>query len=341
MNVIETIKNTKPKQVLKIGGLIIVAIVILAFVINLLGASFGSLSIGKGGVSLPSADFGYGIASREAGFDESVATQGVSGGIIRPPIPSPGTVGSDAEEFEVTEYHSSIETRNLTEVCDAITDLKALPYVIFESADENDKNCDYTFKVEIASAPEILAVIENLDPKELTERIYTIKRTLEDIESEEDVLLRKKVSIEETLRASIRAYDDITALATRTENAEALASIIESRVKMIERLTQEIIAINERLDRLARAKEEQMDRLQYTYFYVSVFESKFVDFEALGDSWKAAIQDFVRDVNKTVQDVTVGLAALLIGLAKYALYLLILLFAVKYGWRIGVAIWRK
>jgi len=341
VNIIEILRNADPKRALKIVGLAVAAIILLAFVITLLSSTFGVSFLEEGSISSLSPDTGYGITSREAGLDESVSTQGISGGTIRPPVPSPGTVGSDAEEFEVTEYHSTIETRKLDEMCNAITNLKPLEYVIFESANENDKNCNYTFKVEIARAPEILAVLENLDPKELTERVYTIKRILEDIESEESVLKRKKASIEETLRTSIDAYDDITALATRTEDAQALASIIESRIKIIERLTQEIISINEKLDRLARTKTEQLDRLEYTFFYVSVYENKFVDFESLAVSWKTAIQKFVRDLSSTLQDVTVGLAALLILLAKYALYLFVLLFVVKYGWRIGVAIWRK
>src|SRR3989339_566326 len=122
--------------------------------------------------------------------------------------------------------------------------LKPREDVIFENASEYEKNCNYSFKVKRDSVKEILSIIESLDPKELNENTYTIKR-------------------------------------------------------------------------LNRSKAEQLDRLEYTYFRVYVFENKFIDREDLKDSWKTAIKSFVRDINKIAQDITINLAALLFLILEY------------------------
>lgn len=336
MNFFKSLPHLKPLQVLKIAGIAIVAIIIITLAIQLVGNSVNSLTSGKALYTTESV-FPSGLSYDEA--YNGVEKSRVRG--IAPEPPSGGAIGGDAEDYEVAEYRSTIETRHLEDTCNVISNLKTFDYVVFLNANEYDKGCGYTFKVEKERAGEILNVIKGLDPKELTENVYTIKKTIEDLESEEDVLKRRKKSIKETLGIAIDAYDDITSLATRTENADALASIIESRIRTIEQLTGKIIAINARLESLANIKVEQLDRLEYTYFYVTVYENVFVDFEDLKDSWKTAVKDFVRNVNNVLQDVTINLIALLIYLAQYVLYLLILLLVVKYGWRVGVYIWKK
>ena len=114
---------------------------------------------------------------------------------------------------------------------------------------------------------------------------------------------------------------------------------IGSKIGIIERLTQERININERLDRLARAKADQLDGLDYTRFNINVYENKFVDGEQLKDSWKQALRDFVANLNQVLQDVTVNLVLLVLLLAQWLLYALIVLFVAKYGWKIGKNIW--
>jgi len=259
-------------------------------------------------------------------------------------IPSPqpgGSVGPDGEDFEVTEYSASFETRNKDRTCTEIEDLKVYEYVVFQNANEYDRGCSYTFKVAHDRVPEILTVLQDLDPKDLSETTYTIKQQIDDFTSETEILENKLTSINETLESAVSAYDDITALATRTQNAEALAQIIDSKIGIIERLTQERINITAQLERLERAKREQLDRLEYTYFNVNVYENKFVDGEYIADSWKEAFKAFVRDVNRIVQDVTINLLGLLFILAQYILYFFILLVIAKYLWRAAKYVWKQ
>jgi len=120
-----------------------------------------------------------------------------------------------------------------------------------------------------------------------------------------------------------------------------LAKIIDSKIGIIERLTQERININAQLERLERSKAEQLDRLDYTYFNVYVLENKFIDGDNLKDSWKIAVKSFIRDVNGVIQDITINLVSLLFLILQYIIYLFIILIVVKYGWRLAKYIWRK
>lgn len=358
------LKNLTPVMFLKIAGFVVLAIFVLS-----LGASFLK-NVGSIG-SMPMQYFGsmgfdgamstqsYPMMAEEAyrggmtkggemdmmavGAPAMLSTRNIASDSSIMPIPPifGGTTGSTAEDFEVTDYNAYIETSTIDDTCGAVSGLKGLPYVIFESANESTRNCNYSFKVEHAHVGEILAKIEALDPKSLSENTYTIKRQLDDFTSETEILEKKRASIDETLETALEAYDDITALATKTQDAESLARIITSKVSLIERLTQERININQQLDYISRAKEDQLDRLKYTYFYVNVSEKKYLDGEAIADAWYAALQGFVGDVNKALMNLSIYLVKFVLELGILLLYLFIVLIVAKYVWRFGVKIWKQ
>lgn len=300
--------------------------------------------------SAPSISPGYNRARYDTdadyGYDEAVYEEsgriGLSTTNIGVPIPEPsGSVGGDAEEYEVTRYSASIETQGSKTDCQKLAELKVYDYVIFENANEYDRGCSYTFKVEQERASEILDVVKSLNPKSLSESTYTIKPRLDDFTSETEILENKLESINKTLEDAIQSYDEIAQLATRTQDAESLAEIINNKINTIERLSGQKIDITAQLERLARGKEEQLDKLEYTYFDVDVYENKFVDVENIKDSWKLAVKGFVNDVNQMLQGVTINLLALLLVGMQYVLYFFILLFVVKYLWRSALTIWKK
>ncbi|MBP9762546.1 hypothetical protein KBD34_02940 [Patescibacteria group bacterium] len=337
--------NLKPLQILKIVGVAVFAVILLAFLFRVLGSSFSTARVGLDTYREESAaSYGYAKGGTSVGSPGMMAdTAQLSARNIAPmPPTSPqATSGNDAEAFEVRSYQGTIETRRLVETCGEITALKRLDYVIFEQANQEQRTCYFTFKVQKDRVPEILAKIKALNPKNLTEDTQTIKRQISDFTSELEILEKKRISIDETLENAIRAYDEITQLATRTQDAGSLAKIIDSKIQIIERLTQERLSINEQLDRLSRAKAEQLDRLEYTYFSINVFETKFVDAVELKDSWREAVRSFVRDLNKVAQDLTVNLALILIMIVQYALYFFILLVVVKYAWKWTKAFWKS
>jgi len=300
---------------------------------------------GFGGMMAP------GIAVRDSAAGESAYYGGNDGmmdlslrNVTMPsPLPPYGgtTTGDNAEEYEVTDYTANIETRHLEETCASITGLKSRDDVIFENTSTYDRGCGFSFKVKAASVPEILSIIKDLDPKDFNENSYTIKSQVDDYTSETDILKNKLASIDETLTNSVIAYDELTELATRAQDVESLTKIIDSKLNLIERLTQQRINIISELERISRAKNEQLDRLDYTYFYVSVSENKYLDGEQLADSWKVAMKEFVASVNQTMQDVSINLIAMVLLVLQYVLYIFIIVVVAKYVWRAVTWLWKK
>lgn len=324
-------------NILKVAGLALVAILLIALAFRLIGTFFYSLN-GSVPQSAPLAGSDKVFyETEEADYSSGSATDLSTRNITS----SSAVAGDDAEEFEVTEYNAVIETRHLAETCGKVVSLKNREDVIFENANEAENGCDYSFKVKKDSVPEILGIIKALDPKEINENTYTIKRLIDDYTSELEILQKKMASIDQTLADAVKAYDEIAEVASRTQNAESLAKIIDSKINIIERLTTQRLNVNSQIERLERSKAEQLDRLEYTYFYVSVFENKFVDGQNLKDSWKAAVKLFVYDINEIAQDITINLVSLLFLALQYVLYAFILLIAAKYLWQLAKYIWSR
>jgi hypothetical protein len=326
----------------------ILAIIVLVFGLRMIGSSVNSIFTERqaGNVyslSAPSSDFGYGESAK---YSESgavgLSTRNVTSATDSIYPTEPGiTTGDQSEEFEVTQFNATIETRELEKNCEAIVNLKADKDIIFESASKYEKGCDYIFKAKKDKVEVVLTVIESLDPKYLSDNTYTIKGLVDDFTSEEEILKNKLESIDETLDKAVGAYNEVTTLATRVQDVETLAKIIDSKINVIERLTQERININSQLDRLQRTKSEQLDRLEYTYFNVSIYEDKFIDGQDLKDSWKETIKKFVLDINQVAQDISVNLIALLFFLFQGLLYFFILFIVAKYVWKLAKYIWKK
>ena len=335
--------NLKTSTILKIAGLAIVAIIVVVFAFSLIGTSLKSLSGNQTSTRLFKGMPAYDSAMTEsAGVSMGLSARNVASAPspIMPPNQN-GTTGDNAEEFEVTEYNANIETRQLDQTCAQVAGLKGKDYVIFENASEYDQGCNYVFKVKKINVAEILAVIKEMNPKDLVENTYTIKTLVDDYTSKIEILQKKLASIDETLKKAVAAYDEVGTLATKIQNVETLTKIINNKIDIIERLTQERININAQLEQIGRAKAQQLDRLEYTYFRVNILEDKFIDGENLADSWKAAVKEFVTNINKVIQDITVNLIAFLFVMLQYIIYLFILLFVVKYGWKLIKYIWKR
>lgn len=328
----------------KFGGFAIVVLILVVLIFALVKVAFQGISTGLGRNVFPSAmpsskTFGYAedAVYSSPGVATELSVRNVTTGIV-PPY-NGGTTGSTAEDFEVTDYNATIETRNLKKTCGALVALKSAEDVIFENSSEGTSNCSYTFKVKHIKVEGVLTTIEKLDPRELSENTYTIQRQIDDFTSEMEILQKKRASIDATLDSALKAYEEITKLATKTQNAEALAKIIDSKIQIITRLTNERISINEQLDRLARTKVDQLDRLEYTRFYVSVYERRYIDGQQLADSWKQEIRNLVEGVNSAIQFATVRLLTFLLWLLPSILYLFVLVFLVKYVWKAIRKVW--
>ncbi|OHB20387.1 MAG: hypothetical protein A2854_01390 [Parcubacteria group bacterium RIFCSPHIGHO2_01_FULL_56_18] len=343
-----------PLNILKATVVAIVVLIFASFIFSFVKSSFDSMPFGMPGTEMAvsqgayyGADYdmpmedAYGYGGGRMGMGLSARNVGIAPSIAPvPPMPGGGySMGNTAEQYEVTEYSATYETQDKNDTCTQLAGLKSYSYVIFESANDHDRGCDYRFKVEHARVDEILGFLKGLGPKDLNENTYTIKSQVDDYTSETEVLENKRRAIDETLEDAIKAYDDITALATANQDAESLARIIDSKIQLIERLTSEKTKINTQLDRIARSKVEQLDRLAYTYFNVSAYENRYVDGENLADSWKDAVRATIHDVNEALQATTLGLVALLFIAIQWIIYGLIVLFIARHVWNWVRRIW--
>lgn len=331
--------NITPGKAMKLAGFALLVLFVLYVAIEIFGMNTGGIGLSNGNMS--SKSYPGAMMAPSYDVDDMVESEAALSTRNIAPIPPQDeyTSGGDAEEFEVTDYHATIEARDATEVCDTVKNLKGYEYVIFEHASESDDGCSYTFKVTKEEVTGVLGTIESLSPRELTENTRTIKNQIVDYTSELEILESKLAAIESTLADAVAAYDEITALARTTGNADALAKVIDSKVQIIERLTSQRISVVSQIERLSRSKAEQLDRLDYTYFYVNVYENKYIDGDSILDSWKRAVRAFVSDTNELLQNITIGFVAFLLLIVQYALYLIVLLFIAKFGWKLAKKIW--
>lgn len=339
--------NLKPLTIFKMTVLAVFCVSVVVFVVSLINNSVRPMANRQNKIATSAVAPLYGMGgamAEDAMYYNSKMGSGVASLSVQNimPVPYPqGTTGDTAEQFEVTDYSATIEARNKEDVCGQVSSLKNLSYVIFENAQESDRNCNYTFKVEKSHVVEILAKIKGLDPKDVYENTRTIKRQLDDFTSQAEILEKKLSSIDDTLKNAVAAYDQISALAARTQDVASLAKIIDSKLQVIERLTQEKINVSQQLDYLAKAKADEMDKLAYTYFNINIYENKYFDEENLKDSWVAAVQNFVYSFNSAVQNATINLLATLLKLLPYLVYAGIIFVLAKYGWKSLKNTWNK
>ncbi len=322
-------------QFVKILGIVLIGLVLLSIVLASFNSardsgSFGLQSPGMMPDSYKGNSLGAPTLSQRNVAETSV-----------PPIDSGYTVGDQSEAFEVTEYAANIETRNLDRDCGTVRALKARADVIFENANEYTRGCTYTFKVKKGSVEEILDILKDLNPHDMSENVYTIKREVDDYTSETQILENKLASLDKTLADATASYENITLLATNRGDVESLAKIIESKLTIIERLTSARIEASNQLERINRAKADALDRLEYTYFSVNVYESTYTDWKEVRDSWKMAVQQFVRETNKLMQDISIGLASLVLTIVKFGLYFVVLIFVARFGWAFVKKVWAE
>ncbi len=307
----------------------------------IVGDSRGGVYGGGGGaISESSAQY----AVYEGNIDASYG--GYGGGMPVPPFPYPipnggYSTGADAEEYEVNEYYAEIKVDESDGVCGEITALKSRTDIIFESSRVGEDGCNVRFKTEPEAAASVLSLLESYDPVRLDTNTESIKSRVDDLIDEADILKKQLASIEATLKSSEEAYDEILRLAVEDRDSTALAEIIQAKINLIERMTSQRLAVNSALDRIATAQSGDMDRLEYVFFAVQVFEQKIFDPKQILDDWRMAARQFVQEANTLLMGLSLGILIHAILGLKIALYFFIFLIIAKYGWRFTREFWEK
>lgn len=328
------------KSIAKILGLVAVGIIVFGMALSLIAFAFRTMFMGES--SSYDRNYYNGGMMNEMATSDSTSIQSLSKQVVIPPTPgTEPTSGDTAEDLEIREHNGTIKTRKLDETCGTISELKALDYVVFENANEGKTSCYYSFKVKIEKENEILAKIKALNPESFDTQIYTIKKIVDDYDSELDILQKKLASIETTLADAQKTYDDLQVLATDKEDIESLAKIIDSKLNLINTLTQQRIEIRTEIDQFNKAKSEQLDRLNYAYFNLNIYEDLYFDFEAIKNSWKYEIKDFVNNFNELLQGISIQLARYVLNFIVGTIYFLISMGMLKIVWLFTKKIWVK
>lgn len=341
MNFQKMFKNFNFKTALKISGAVVFGFVVLSLLVSLGGFAFRTaFNISPnyyGNSKAPlSSNYGKGYSTSMEQTEMQLSARNVMLDIDDGYIS-----GKDAEDFEITEYNARIKTSRLDKVCNEIKELKTKDYIIFERANKNENYCGYRFKVEKNRAEEVLRIIKNLKPENLDINTSSIKKRIEDFTGEEEILTKRLAQIEETLEDAQNAYNAVTQLATKARDVETLAKIINDKIVLIEKLTTERLNTKNNLDKLSQAKALQLDKLDYTFFTVSVYKNLIIDIKVIKDSWERELKNFVREFNNMLQGISIKLLLCATKLIQVAIYLLIALFVAKYGWRFVKFVWKK
>jgi len=320
------------KSILKIIGLVIAALIVLGIAFALMMFSFRTVFYGIGGSS-HSNNYRYEGINTKYDTDSS-SIQSLNKKISIPEATDEYSTGETAEDFEIREHTGTISTRNLDKTCSAISELKTLDYVIFENANQNKTSCYYSFKVAITNENEILKKIKTLDPDYFNTRIYTIKKIIDDYDSELDILEKKLESVETTLGDAQNTYDELQKLATEKEDIESLSTIIDNKLNLIDRLTQQRIDIRTEIDQYNKAKAEQLDRLEYTYFNINIYEELYIDIDEIKYSWKHEIQRFIDDINDLIQGIVIALPKYILYFILGSVFFIVSMGMLKVVWKI-------
>jgi hypothetical protein len=323
------------KSFAKIFGVLLLGTVVISIVISLFSFSIKTIFNSQDNYN----QYGFEDAYMES--EPRLMMKGKGGGMIPPNYQNQFSLGEDAENFEIKEYTASVKTRKLSFACNKISQLKSNENIIFETSNEGKKTCYYQFKVKKDQEKQVLQILKDLHPESFDTKIETIQKMIDDYDSELDILEKKLLSVEDTLDKAQIAYDEITKLATKKQDIESLTKIIDSKLNLIEKLSKERINIKERIDRFNKNKSDQLQRLNFSYFNINIYEDLIVDIKEIKDSWKYEVKQLVRNLNQVAQDLSVNLINFIIRFIEAAIYIFISIGLLKMIWIIIKKIWKK
>lgn len=235
-------------------------------------------------------------------------------------MPIPQVNGSrNAELYQRAGYSASYETRKFKETCTAIEDLKPLSYVLFDSANNGERYCSYSFRVEKENTDEIIAKLKALNPKDWNVSVESVAQGIENTSDRVDILKRRLASIEATLDEAEAAFARLSALATQNARVTDLTNIITQKLSMVERLTNEKLSLEEQIRQYSGGKDDQIEQTTYSHFSVSVSKWNAIDWQSLKDTWNYKIQETLRSMSDTLASIILTIPALILTFIWYGL----------------------
>lgn len=345
----------------KITGLVLVGLLLVSITLAVLGsvARFALMGTSMGDVPFApqmmrtdsyEAGYGGGMGGgmAEVAYNSMDMMVGkMASSIAAPtiaPMPPMGFVNGsrNAEKFERTDYSAQFSTRAFASTCDAIEALKPRDYVLFDTAQRSSYSCWYSFRVEAERAEEILAVIKDLRPDEISTNVQTVAQAIEDTTDRIAALKRQRASVEETLAEAERAYDDAIR-ASRGAGIVGLGSLVTEKLSTVERLTNTKLSLDEQIRAYEAGKTQQLDDTAYTHFAVTVSKVSIIDWKSLGDSWRAALENMVRDISTILSSILLTIPVLILKAVWFMVVALVSITALvvfaRVAWVIVMHVW--
>ena len=286
-------------------------------------------------------EYGVGSESNSASYASKIYSDYDNRYSVRATPQMPTVATKKAEDFELTSYQAQVESRDVESDCQTIQNLKSDEAIIFTSANTSKDSCSFSFKTEKTKEQSAVSVIKALNPKSFTQNVATIEDRLISYDRRKEILEHELTVIQKILDDAITSYEALSKLAITTGSVTNLRQAIYDKVEIIERLTQKKLTIEQDLRQLGDSTSSSKEEIQYVQFSVSVYKNTFVDKEALASSWKYEIKQFINEMNKSLQTITIGLITFIFTLGTYILYLLIIVVVIKYLKRVLVYIWKK
>jgi len=316
-------------------GLIGLAIIfaLLSTVIQLTGVSKSTVS--QSGSSYVGNSVTMVARAPAVGVDTVMGERVASGVVPMPPLysDSGGTRLYNEANYEARSYDVRYRVRDLDMLCNQIEQFKPLPHVVFEQQMRNEHTCYYHFKVTQGYASATVSWLLARDPDDLTASTDVVKKQLVRYSSQMDILLQKQEVIEQTLQDTLSAYGELIDLATRANDIESLTKVVDSKLAMVQKLSQQRLTLAQQIGVLTRQQADLQDRVDFVSFAVRVEQYDILDLVSLKNSWMNELRAFVVTINSTLQRFTLHLIENLFALALLLVYAVILLVLVKHGWR--------
>jgi hypothetical protein len=344
----------------KLLGLALVGIIVFSVVFGILGSvvrfalmgtSMGSTSFVPQAIDMPSYRAGYGGMGggmAEVAYDSMDMVVGkMASNIAMPsiaPMPPMGMVNGsrNAEKFERTEYSAQFSTRAFVSTCDAVEALKPREYVLFDSAQRSTYSCWYSFRVEVAHTDEVLFVLKELRPDELSTNVHTVAQAIEDTTDRIAALKRQRTSVEETLAEAERAYDDAIR-ASRNEGIVGLGSLVTEKLSTVERLTNTKLSLDEQIRAYEAGKTSQLDDTAYTHFSVQVSKVSIIDWKSLAEMWRTSLKQMVYDVSTVLSSIVLMVPVLVLKAVWFMVVALVTILSLtmfaRLAWSMVLYVW--
>jgi len=94
---------------------------------------------------------------------------------------------------------------------------------------------------------------------------------------------------------------------------------------------------------LARRSAEVQDRIEYVSFRLNAEKYEVIDGTALKDSWVYRTKSVFSSVNRTLQDLSLGVLELLFDLLEVVVYagitIAVIALAIRFGWHFLKSLW--